>query len=68
MREGDDPDDGPDTANMIPPTITHSRPSPPRVKAKIVTPPLPFDPPVLLAGVGVGVGAGVGVVAGVGVA
>ncbi len=60
MREGEDPDDapddGPDTANMTPPTITHSRPSPPRIKAKVVTPPLPFDPPLVLVAAGVDVG------------
>jgi len=55
MRGGEDPDGGPDTANMTPPTITHSRPNPPRIKARIVTPPLPFDPPLVVA-VGVGVG------------
>ena len=60
-------DDGFDTANMIPPTITHSRPSPPSIKAKIVTPPLPFDPPVVPAGMGVAVGVGVSVRIGVGV-
>jgi hypothetical protein len=56
MREdGAPPDDGPDMANMTPPTITHSKPSPPRVKMKGVRPPLLFDPPVLVVGVAVGV-------------
>jgi hypothetical protein len=49
------PDGGPDTANMTPPAITHSKPSPPRIKVRAVRPPLLLDPPVVLA-VGVAVG------------
>jgi hypothetical protein len=56
MREGGDPEDAPDIPNMIPPTITHSRPTPPRIKAKVVTPPLPLDPPLVSVTTGVDVG------------